>query len=74
MIGQFLNLIGRKAEEKFKAEELLNGLVIFDEAYWLAPRDRLNEDLEAVRTCLVDAVRTTRRFGFIRSPGSSGCV
>jgi len=64
VIGQFLNLIGKKAEEKYKAEQLLNGLVIIDEAHRLAPRQRLeNEDLEAVRTYLVDAVRTTRKFG-----------
>jgi hypothetical protein len=64
VIGQFLNMIGKKAEEKFKADQLLNGLVIIDEAHRLAPRQRLeNEDLEAVRTYLVDAVRTTRKFG-----------
>ncbi|MBD3172266.1 DUF87 domain-containing protein, partial [Candidatus Bathyarchaeota archaeon] len=64
VIGQFLSQIGKKAEEKYKAEELLNGLVIIDEAHRLAPRQRLeNEDLEAVRTYLVDAVRTTRKFG-----------
>lgn len=39
-------------------------LVIINEAHRLASRDRLeNEDLEAVRTYLVDAVRTTRKFG-----------
>ncbi|MFH1447344.1 MAG: ATP-binding protein, partial [Candidatus Micrarchaeota archaeon] len=64
VIGQFLNLIGKKAEERFKEETLLNGLVIIDEAHRLAPRERLeNPDLEAVRTYLVDAVRTTRKFG-----------
>ena len=41
VIGQFLNYIGRKAEEKYKAEELLNGLVIIDEAHRLAPRQKL---------------------------------
>ena len=64
VIGQFLNLISKKAEEKFNNEELLNGLVINDEAHRLAPRQRIeDEDLEAVRTYLVDAVRTTRKFG-----------
>lgn len=64
VIGQFLEHIGRKAEEKYKAEQLLNGLVIIDEAHRLAPRQRLeNEDLEAVRNYLVDAVRTTRKYG-----------
>ena len=64
VIGQFLNLISKKAEEKFNNEELLNGLVIIDEAHRLAPRQRIeDEDLEAVRTYLVDAVRTTRKYG-----------
>lgn len=64
VIGQFLDQIGKKAEEKFKAEQLLNGLVIIDEAHRLAPRYRLeNEDLETVRTQLVDAIRTTRKYG-----------
>lgn len=64
VIGQFLNLIGKKAEEKFNNDELLNGLVIIDEAHRLAPRQRIeDDDLEAVRTYLVDAVRTTRKYG-----------
>ena len=64
VIGQFLNSISKKAEEKYNNEELLNGLVIIDEAHRLAPRQRIeDEDLEAVRTYLVDAVRTTRKFG-----------
>jgi hypothetical protein len=64
VIGQFLNLIGKKAEEKYKSDQLLNGLIIIDEAHRLAPRQKLeNEDLENVRMYLVDAVRTTRKFG-----------
>ena len=64
VIGQFLQLVGKKAEQKFKGGGLLNGLVILDEAHRLAPREKNeNEDMEAVKDYLIDAVRTTRKFG-----------
>jgi len=64
VIGQFLELIGKKAEQQYKEDELLNGLIIIDEAHRLAPREKNeNEDLEAVKKYLVDAVRTTRKYG-----------
>ena len=64
LIGEFLAKITQKAEEVFKKDELLNCLVIIDEAHRLAPKDKTeNEDLERVKGILVDAVRTTRKFG-----------
>lgn len=64
LIGEFLEKITQKAEEVFKKDELLNCLVIIDEAHRLAPRDKTeNEDLDRVKDLLVDAVRTTRKFG-----------
>jgi len=63
-IGEFLERITQKAESVFKKDELLNCLVIIDEAHRLAPRDKTeNEDLERVKEILVDAIRTTRKFG-----------
>jgi len=64
VIGQFLQLVAKKAEQKYKEGGLLNGLVILDEAHRLAPREKNeNEDMEAVKDYLIDAVRTTRKFG-----------
>jgi ABC-type oligopeptide transport system ATPase subunit len=64
LIGEFLEKITQKAEAVFKKDELLNCLVIIDEAHRLAPRDKTeNEDLERVKEILVDAIRTTRKFG-----------
>jgi len=43
---------------------MLNSLVIIDEAHRLAPREKTeNEDLERVKKMLIDAIRTTRKFG-----------
>jgi len=64
VIGEFLDRITQEAEAKYKKNELLNSLVIIDEAHRLAPRERIeNEDIERVRRTLIDAIRTTRKFG-----------
>jgi len=64
VIGEFLNRITQKAEAAFKENQTLNSLVIIDEAHRLAPREKTdNEDLERVKNVLIDAVRTTRKFG-----------
>lgn len=57
-----LNLI---AEGYFKKEENLNALVIIDEAHRLAPRELPPEDdaAKGVRAILIDAARTTRKYG-----------
>ncbi len=64
LIGEFLEKITQKAEEVYKKDELLNSLVIIDEAHRLAPKEKSeNENLEKVKSLLVDAVRTTRKYG-----------
>jgi len=64
VIGEFLNRITQEAEAIFKKNEMLNSLVIIDEAHRLAPREKTeNEDLERVKKMLIDAIRTTRKFG-----------
>ena len=64
VIGEFLDRITLEAEALFKRNEMLNSLVIIDEAHRLAPRERTeNEDLERVKKILIDAIRTTRKFG-----------
>ena len=64
VIGQFLESIVKASEDKFKAGSLLNSLIIIDEAHRLAPRSDIeNEDLLKVKTTLIDAIRTTRKYG-----------
>jgi len=64
VLGQFIESIKLEAESKYKEETLLNGLVIIDEAHRLAPRQKSdNEDVERVKEHLIDAVRTTRKYG-----------
>lgn len=67
VIGKFIEEITQEAEETFRKNELLNCLVIIDEAHRLAPRfigdEENKEELVRVRDQLVDAVRTTRKFG-----------
>jgi hypothetical protein len=64
VIGVFLERITQEAEDVFRKGELLNSLVIIDEAHRLAPREKTDkEDLEKVKEILVDAIRTTRKFG-----------
>lgn len=64
VIGEFLDKLTQEAESKYKANTLLNCLVIIDEAHRLAPREKTeNEDLEKVKASLKDAIRTTRKYG-----------
>ncbi|MFW9873967.1 MAG: hypothetical protein ACFFG0_12745 [Candidatus Thorarchaeota archaeon] len=57
-------MISREAEEKFKQNEILNTLIVIDEAHRLAPRERSdNEELENVKASLIDGIRTTRKYG-----------
>jgi len=64
VIGEFLDKISREAETRYKENNLLNCLVIIDEAHRLAPREKTeNEDLERVKAILIDGIRTTRKYG-----------
>lgn len=64
LIGEFLRTIKKEAEETYKAGNLLNCLVVIDEAHRLAPReDPETEDMKLVKKSLIDAIRTTRKYG-----------
>jgi len=64
LIGEFLRTIKSEAEAAYRAKQLLNCLVVIDEAHRLAPReDPETEDMNVVRNSLIDAIRTTRKYG-----------
>jgi hypothetical protein len=65
VIKRLLDGLARTAEYFYKEDRSLNTLVIIDEAHRLAPRDLPGEDdaAKAVRAVLVDAARTTRKYG-----------
>lgn len=63
-IGEILETLSAEAERRYKQDELLNCLVLLDEAHRLAPRGTPDtEPLERVKDELIDAVRTTRKYG-----------
>lgn len=63
-IRKVLGDLKRRAEEAYKEGESLNTLVLIDEAHRLAPRERPDDAVEqSVRAELIDAVRTTRKYG-----------
>ncbi len=65
VIKRLLDGLTLTAERSFKEQRSLNTLVVIDEAHRLAPRERAldNEAAEQVRRALVDAARTTRKYG-----------
>ena len=64
VIRRLLEGIRFAAERAYRAGRGLNTLVLLDEAHRLAPRETPdNEELKAVRNILIDAVRTTRKYG-----------
>ena len=64
VIGEILVNLTQEAEIKYKERKSLNSLVIIDEAHRLAPREKVeNEEFEKVKTLLIDAIRTTRKYG-----------
>jgi len=64
VIKRLLNGLTYSAEDAFRKNKFLNTLVILDEAHRLAPREKFeNEKQESVRMSLLDAVRTTRKYG-----------
>ena len=64
IINSFLQRLIRVAEEQYREEKSLNTLFVLDEAHRFAPRGRADtERLEGVKSKLVDAVRTTRKYG-----------
>ena len=64
VIKRLLNGLTYTAERAYREDKFLNTLVILDEAHRLAPREKIeNEKQESVRLSLLDAVRTTRKYG-----------
>ena len=65
VIKRLLEGLNQTAEYFYKEGESLNALVVIDEAHRLAPRDipRENEAARGVRSILIDAARTTRKYG-----------
>ncbi len=65
VIKRLLDGLTQAAEYFFKEGQSLNTLVVIDEAHRLAPRELSREDNAArsVRDVLVDAARTTRKYG-----------
>jgi len=65
VIKRLLDGLSQTAEYFYKEGQSLNALVVIDEAHRLAPRELPREDDAArgVRAVLVDAARTTRKYG-----------
>jgi len=64
VIKRLLEGIRIAAEYAYKQNRSLNTLVLIDEAHRLAPReDPESEEKKAVRGILIDAARTTRKYG-----------
>ncbi len=65
VIKRLLEGVTLTAEELYKEGESLNALVVIDEAHRLAPRELPSEEDAArgVRNVLIDAARTTRKYG-----------
>ena len=64
IIKRLLEGLTYLAEGAYRENRFLNTLVILDEAHRLAPREKIeNEKQESVRLSLLDAVRTTRKYG-----------
>ena len=65
VIKRLLDGLSRTAENFYREGESLNALVVIDEAHRLAPRELPREDdaARSVRSVLIDAARTTRKYG-----------
>lgn len=64
LIDAFIGALVREAERAYQNEVSLNTLVVLDEAHRLAPQGKINnERKQKIKVNLVDAVRTTRKYG-----------
>jgi hypothetical protein len=65
VIKRLLEGVTNTAESMYKEGENLNALIVIDEAHRLAPREyiRDNDIAREVKTILIDAARTTRKYG-----------
>jgi len=63
-VKRILDKLTQVAEEHYKENKLLNSLVVIDEAHRFAPRERIEDEaLNEVKSALIDAIRTTRKYG-----------
>ncbi len=64
LIDSFLSVLIRQAEKAYQNNQSLNTLVVLDEASRFAPQGRVeSERKQRIKIRLVDAVRTTRKYG-----------
>ena len=65
VIKRLLQGLSGMAERRYQENQSLNTLVIIDEAHRLAPRDlpTNNDAASGVRSALIEAARTTRKYG-----------
>lgn len=65
VVKRLLDGIAVQAERSYGDRKSLNALVVIDEAHRLAPRDLSKDDdaARSVRSRLIDAARTTRKYG-----------
>jgi len=64
IIKRLLDRLTYSAERAYRENRFLNTLVILDEAHRLAPREKIEDERqESVKLSLIDAVRTTRKYG-----------
>lgn len=65
VIKRLLDGLSQTAERFYKENQSLNALVVIDEAHRLAPRELPGDGDAArgVRSVLIDAARTTRKYG-----------
>ena len=65
VIKRLLDGLSRTAENFYREGQSLNALVVIDEAHRLAPRELSQGDDagRGVRSVLIDAARTTRKYG-----------
>lgn len=65
VISRVIDLIKVVAEDAYRSDDNLNALIVIDEAHRLAPQSaaRSNGSDRSIRSSLVDAARTTRKFG-----------
>jgi hypothetical protein len=64
LIDSFLSALIREAGSAYQEEKSLNTLVVLDEAHRFAPQEQdKNERKQRIKRNLVDAVRTTRKYG-----------
>jgi len=64
VIKRLLEGIRQAAEDAYKKNRSLNTLVLIDEAHRLAPREEPDDEvMKSIRSLLIDAARTTRKYG-----------